>query len=139
MQARHLSSALLALGVLVGVAAAVGLLLGFEPARLPAALLNLAAYKLTFLAAFGLLAAGAVVARYSRRSDERASAARPQDGQNETTPDADAASTHGAEPTEPRTPPEQTDGNTSDDDKSTHPHESTNDAPQQPATPSVAD
>ena len=78
MQARHLSSALLALGVLVGVAAAVGLLLGFEPARLPAALLNLAAYKLTFLAAFGLLAAGAVVARYSRRSDERASAdARP--------------------------------------------------------------
>ncbi|OAQ65666.1 GDP/GTP exchange factor Sec2p [Purpureocillium lilacinum] len=72
-------------------------------------------------------------------SDERASAARPQDGQNETTPDADAASTHGAEPKEPRTPPEQTDGNTSDDDKSTHPHESTNDAPQQPATPSVAD
>jgi hypothetical protein len=74
MQARHLSSALLALGLLVGVAAAVGLLVGFEPARLPAALLNLAAYKLTFLAALGLLAAGAVVARYSRRADERAGA-----------------------------------------------------------------
>ncbi len=74
MQARHLSSALLTLGVLVGVAAAEGLLVGFEPARLPAALLNIAAYKLTFLAAFGLLAAGAVVARYSRRADERARA-----------------------------------------------------------------
>jgi hypothetical protein len=74
MQARLLSSALLALGVLVGVAAALGLLVGFEPARLPAALLNVAAYKLTFLAAFGLLAAGAVVARYSRRADERAGA-----------------------------------------------------------------
>jgi uncharacterized membrane protein HdeD (DUF308 family) len=74
MQARHLSSALLTLGVLVGVVAVVGLLVGFEPARLPAALLNVAAYKLTFLAAFGLLAAGAVVTRYSRRADERAGA-----------------------------------------------------------------
>jgi hypothetical protein len=74
MQARHLSSALLTLGVLVGVVAVVGLLVGFEPARLPAALLNVAAYKLTFLAAFGLLAAGAVVTRYSRRADGRAGA-----------------------------------------------------------------
>ena len=78
MQARHLSTALLTLGVLVGVVAGVGLALGFEPARLPAALLNVAAYKLTFLAAFGLLAAGAVVARYARRTGAGPAARRRQ-------------------------------------------------------------
>lgn len=67
MHARLVSALLLTIGVVVGVGAGVGLLVGFEPARLPAALLNIAAYKLTFLAAFGLLAAGAVLARYARR------------------------------------------------------------------------
>lgn len=67
MHARLISAALLTLGVLVGVSAGVGLLVGFEPARLPAALLNIAAYKLTFIAAFGLLAGGAVLGRYARR------------------------------------------------------------------------
>ena len=75
MQARHVSTALLTLGLLVGIAAGVGLVVGFEPARLPAALLNIAAYKLTFLAAGGLLAAGAIVARYARRSEARPSVA----------------------------------------------------------------
>ena len=76
MRAAHLGRFLLGLGLAVGVLATVALALGFEPARLPAALLNIAAYKLTFLAAFGLLAAGAVVQRYARRASERAAAVR---------------------------------------------------------------
>jgi len=64
---KSLSTAFFALGLFVGGAASMGLLIGFEPARLPAALLNVAAYKLTFLASLGLLAAGAVLARYARR------------------------------------------------------------------------
>jgi hypothetical protein len=69
MQARHLSTALLTLGLVVGVAAGVGLVVGFEPARLPAALLNIAAYKLTVLAACGLIASGAIVGRLARRGE----------------------------------------------------------------------
>ena len=72
MRAAHLGQLLLGLGAVVGVLAGLALVLGFEPARLPAALLNIAAYKLTFLAAFGLLAAGAVVQRYARRERTRA-------------------------------------------------------------------
>lgn len=68
MRSTRLGALLLGLGVLVGMLAALGLLVGFEPARLPAALLNVAAYKLTFLAAFGLLAAGAVVQRHAHRA-----------------------------------------------------------------------
>jgi hypothetical protein len=52
MRVGRLGTFLLTLGVLVGVVAGIGLLVGFEPARLPAALLNVAAYKLTLLAAF---------------------------------------------------------------------------------------
>ena len=67
MRADKIGRLLLAVGLLVGIAGGVGLLTGFEPARLPAALLNIAAYKLTFLAAFGLIAAGAIFRRYARR------------------------------------------------------------------------
>ncbi|HJU75200.1 MAG TPA: hypothetical protein VJ717_15770 [Gemmatimonadaceae bacterium] len=67
MRADRIGRLLLGVGLLVGLAGGVGLLTGFEPARLPAALLNIAAYKLTFLAAFGLLAAGAIFRRYARR------------------------------------------------------------------------
>ena len=67
MRAARIGPVLLALGLLVGVAAGVGLLVGFEPARLPRELLNIAAYKLTFLAAGGLLVAGALALRYDRR------------------------------------------------------------------------
>ena|SRR5215203_1557046 len=66
MRAARIGPVLLALGLVVGVAAGVGLLVGFEPARLPRELLNIAAYKLTFLAAGGLLAAGALALRYDR-------------------------------------------------------------------------
>jgi hypothetical protein len=58
---------LLALGLLVGLVASIGLLVGFEPAKLPPALLNLAAYKLTYLAALALLAVGAMFRRLGRR------------------------------------------------------------------------
>ena len=74
MRATHLGALLLGLGLVVGILAGLGLLLGFQPARLPPALLNIAAYKLTFLAAFGLLAAGAVVQRFGRRHGGRPTA-----------------------------------------------------------------
>jgi hypothetical protein len=44
-------------------------MLDFQPARLPPALLNIAAYKLTFIGALSLIAAGAVVVRYARREE----------------------------------------------------------------------
>lgn len=74
MRAARLGSVLLALGLLVGVVGSVGLLIGFEPARLPPALLNIAAYKLTFVAALALLAAGATFLRCARREETRAPA-----------------------------------------------------------------
>ena len=67
MRASRIGPLLLALGVVVGAAAGVGLLVGFEPSELPPALLDIAAYKLTFMSAFGLLAAGAIMIRYGRR------------------------------------------------------------------------
>jgi hypothetical protein len=67
MRTERAGALLLALGLMVGTAAGVGLIVGFEPARLPRELLNIAAYKLTFLAAGGLLVAGAVMRRYGRR------------------------------------------------------------------------
>ena len=67
MRADRFGPFLLVLGLIVGGVAGVGLLVGFEPARLPAALLNIAAYKLTFLAAGGLIAGGALLLRYGRR------------------------------------------------------------------------
>ncbi|KAJ6442395.1 GDP/GTP exchange factor Sec2p [Purpureocillium lavendulum] len=57
--------------------------------------------------------------------------------EDETTPDA--APTHGAEPLAPRTPPGQTDGNESDDFKSTHSQESVDDEPERPAATNPAD
>ena len=63
---------LLGLGVLVGTAAALGLLAGFEPARLPAAVLNIAVYKLLFVSALAILAAGAVTLRHAARTAGRA-------------------------------------------------------------------
>ena len=82
MRTARFGSLLLAAGALVGAAAGIGLIFGFEPASLPPALLNIAAYKLTFLGAFGLLAAGAVIIRYSRREEIR----RAADSMNETQP-----------------------------------------------------
>jgi hypothetical protein len=71
MRNSRFGSLLLALGAIVGAAAGIGLIFGFKPASLPPALLNIAAYKLTFVGAFGLLAAGAVMIRYGRREEMR--------------------------------------------------------------------
>jgi hypothetical protein len=60
---------LLATGAAVGVAAVVGIMTGFDPAKLPPALLTIAAYKLAFAAAAGLLAAGAIVRRHANRAE----------------------------------------------------------------------
>ena len=67
MRIERAGGLLLGLGLVVGAAAGIGLLLGFEPAQLPRELLNIAAYKLTFLAAGGLLLGGALLLRYGRR------------------------------------------------------------------------
>lgn len=67
MRPSGLGKILLGAGLVVGVVAGVALSLGLEPSKLPPALLDIAAYKLTFLAAAGLLAAGAIVLRYGRR------------------------------------------------------------------------
>lgn len=75
MNARRVSSLLLALGATVGVVASVGLLIGFDPSQLPPALIKVAAYKLTFIAALGLIAAGAVVSRAARRGTSEPNAA----------------------------------------------------------------
>jgi hypothetical protein len=67
MKTGRFGGLLLATGAAVGVAAVVGLVTGFEPSRLPAALIDIAVYKLTFAAAAGLLAAGAIVRRHGKR------------------------------------------------------------------------
>jgi hypothetical protein len=67
MRTTRFGTFLLGIGAAVGVAAVVGLVVGFEPARLPPALLNIAAYKLTVAAAVALLAAGAIVLRRGNR------------------------------------------------------------------------
>lgn len=69
MRTSQFGKLLLGIGGVVGVAAVIGLVVGFEPASLPTALVNIAVYKLTFLAAAGLLAAGAILRRYARRSE----------------------------------------------------------------------
>jgi hypothetical protein len=67
MRTNRFGTFLLAIGAAVGVAAVVGLVVGFEPARLPPTVLNIAAFKLTFAAAVALLATGAIVLRRGKR------------------------------------------------------------------------
>jgi hypothetical protein len=69
MRRVRLGNVLLIGGLAVGAVAALGYLLGFDPMRLPPALVRIAVYKLTFLAALGLIAAGAVVRRHTRRAE----------------------------------------------------------------------
>ena len=78
MRTSRFADLLLLIGAAVGVAAIIGLVIGFEPAKLPDALVNIAVYKLTFVAAGGLLTAGAIVRRYVRRSEDRPSNARDE-------------------------------------------------------------
>src|SRR4051794_10186348 len=67
MRATRIGTLLLGLGLGVGCAAGGALLLGLQPSRLPAALLDVVAYKLAFVAALGLIVAGAVVRRLQVR------------------------------------------------------------------------
>lgn len=60
---------LLGLGLTIGVTAVAAWFLGFDPTTLPPELLKIAAYKLTGIAAFGLIAAGAVVLRSAYRTE----------------------------------------------------------------------
>jgi len=71
MKTGRFGGLLLATGAAVGVAAVVGIVTGFQPSRLPAALIDIAVYKLTFAAAAGLLAAGAIVRRYAKRDADQ--------------------------------------------------------------------
>jgi hypothetical protein len=68
MRSAWFGNVLLAAGVVAGVAAVLGLAVGFEPSKLPAALVDIAAYKLAFGAAAGLLVVGAWIRRSSKRS-----------------------------------------------------------------------
>lgn len=75
MRLSRLSAACYGLGLFIGGAASVGLAFGFAPSRLPAALLDVAAYKLAFLTSIALFGVGAAVGRYAqavRRSREAA-------------------------------------------------------------------
>ena len=72
MSRTTISSALLALGLLVGAATAIAMAVGFEPAPASGFLVKVALYKLTFIASLGLLAAGAIVGRWTRRADRTA-------------------------------------------------------------------
>ena len=67
MRATRFGGFLLGVGAGVGIAAVLGLVFGFRPSRLPPALIDLAVYKLTFIAAAGLLTAGAALRRYGKR------------------------------------------------------------------------
>jgi len=68
MRLDRVGGVLLVTGAIVGVVAVVGMALGFEPSQLPPRLLDIAAYKLTFGAAVGLLAVGAIVRRHGLTS-----------------------------------------------------------------------
>jgi hypothetical protein len=65
---KRLGSALMALGVLVGVGAALWVAAGLERIGLPW-LVALGLVKLTIVASFGLMAAGAVLVRVARRTE----------------------------------------------------------------------
>ncbi len=69
MRLSKLAAFCFGLGLFIGGAASAGLLVGFEPSRLPPALLDIAAYKLAFIASFALFGVGAVLTRHARRED----------------------------------------------------------------------
>jgi membrane protein implicated in regulation of membrane protease activity len=63
---------LLILGALVGTAAGVALALGFGVADIPSWMITVGMYKLAFIAAGGLLFAGAVLGRAANRHRPKA-------------------------------------------------------------------
>jgi hypothetical protein len=67
MRSSTVAKGLLMLGVLVGGAAGVALALGFRVDQLPPWMITVGMYKLAFIAAGGLLAAGAVLGRAAQK------------------------------------------------------------------------
>ena len=67
MRSWTVAKSLLMLGVLVGGAAGVALALGFRVDRLPPWMITVGMYKLAFIAAGGLLAAGAALGRAAQK------------------------------------------------------------------------
>ena len=75
---RRLANLCLSVGAAVAVLGVIGVALGFRPSELPSALLDIAAYKLVFIAASGLVVTGAILGRAARRdTDGRTSSAEP--------------------------------------------------------------
>ena len=67
---RHFGNILLALGVIIGVAGAAGLMMGLHATGM-AWIVGIGLAKLTLLASGGLLASGAGVLRLARRAEDR--------------------------------------------------------------------
>jgi hypothetical protein len=63
---RRFANFCIAVGASVAVLGVLGVALGFRPSALPPALLDVAAFKLVFIAAGGLVIAGAVLGRAAR-------------------------------------------------------------------------
>ena len=92
---RRIARVCLALGASVAVLGVLGVALGLRPSALPPALLDIAAFKLVFIAAGGLIIAGAMLGRAARgRRDEQDSLLAPSPaGQSLPSGAADVSST----------------------------------------------
>ena len=75
---RPLGTLLFALGILIGCAVGVGLLVGVQVPGL-SWLVAVSLVKLTLIASGGLIAGGAVLHRLARRAEERARLGSPPD------------------------------------------------------------
>lgn len=67
---RRLANLCLSVGATVAVLGVIGVALGYRPSALPAVVLGVAAYKLVFMAASGLVAAGAMLGCAARRENQ---------------------------------------------------------------------
>lgn len=74
MRTSTVAKTLLVVGALVGGAAGVALALGLPADRLPRWMITVGMYKLAFIAAGGLLVAGALLGRAARRGWSRSGA-----------------------------------------------------------------
>jgi hypothetical protein len=72
---RRMANVFMSLGAVIGVLGCIGLAVGFRPSQLPAGLLDLSVYKLIFVAAAGVIAAGAILGRAARRGERDAAEA----------------------------------------------------------------
>jgi hypothetical protein len=67
---RRFANVCMTLGAVVAVLGVLGALFGVRPSEMPAAMMDLAAFKLVFIAAGGLIAGGAILGRAARRADK---------------------------------------------------------------------